>query len=71
MTTAKKNESKYIAVVGLNYPSTKDGKPRRVEPGDTVIDMPPTSLKNEVRAGNIIVEGDVPDTDEKDEEAKV
>ena len=43
----------YVATAGLNYPSMKDGKERRVEIGELVLDMAPTSLKEELRAGNV------------------
>lgn len=50
----KSNErTKYIALVGLNYPSIDDGKERRVEEGDIFDDMRPTSVKHEVAAGNV------------------
>lgn len=54
MTKAKAEKGRYIATVGINYPLSSSGIEMRVEEGDTVEDMMPTSLKHELEAGNVI-----------------
>jgi hypothetical protein len=43
----------YIAMTGMDYVSMVDGSHVRVEKGEEVHDLSPTSLSNELDAGNI------------------
>lgn len=57
MTPKTKDDTQYVATTGLNYPSAQTGKEVRVEAGELVLDMAPTSLKHELEAGNVKVAG--------------
>lgn len=54
--TKGENPVEYRALAGLNYVSTKTGKEKRVEQGGLVADMSPTSVKHELKAGNLTTE---------------
>lgn len=56
-------EKEGVAVVHLEYPHVKTGKPIAVEPGEEVVDMSPGSFMNEWAAGNIREKGVKPDGD--------
>lgn len=69
--SGKKEPKRYVAVVGLDYPSEKDNTPIRVEPGEEVLNLRRAALEEELRAGNIkegVVEEVVVPTEESGEE---
>lgn len=60
------DEIQYVATTGLNYPSIRTGREMRVEAGETVLEMAPTSLKYELAAGNVKPAGSNEEDEQKE-----